>query len=693
MAQASRKDDIDARKVACIDKFIDNCEKSSTVVVKRWQQNYDMFVSGSRFEGKKGWQSQFSINKFANVIRSAHGELINTIVNNPDWMDIVERTPNNTRAALLKRPIKKIVEYYLDRANFRRHASTFILNSLISMGSLYVGWKEMLIQNPEYVAAKTRKLRQEEMRRLAKVVANPSVESEHNASAITANIEQAIDDTVAMLQGEESAPKEDIPEYLQYGCIEFRDLNHENIFWETNVAYMEDSAAKAWRELVTESDLKLWAKQGYISKSKIKDLPERKRRDKEVSSRLRNTNIMRTPNSPRDDLVELTYYFGPLIIDGEIKKDAWFCLVANGSRIIKEGDYPYWEPPGHKTPVVNMAVRQIPYRATGAGIGDNVYDIQRQMDSNWHLVNDTFRFGIAGINVVNVQKLVDKGQLDEGIEPGKIIEARDNPKAVFERISLTDNLENQVHPMQTILQSAIEEGAGINDLMSGGNNLRSRTTAAETNARMQGSLRNVNTIALDLEQNFLIPVLEKVLARVLQFGLEDIQRNPDLIALLDEAELYELTQLSEEDKISIVNHFFKFKINGFSARQTEESDLMRMNELLQIANSGGPLSQLIDLRTLLKHWMKLMKLDKDDALILKDAPQAQIEAENAVLMGNHIVYPDPNDNDELHLQLQGPLAQSPYATPALQQHVAMHQQQMQQKQMQQQGGQGEPPIQ
>lgn len=692
MGRKSVKDK-QAEKVSAINELIDSSDSQVSLIKERWRENYDMFVYGSRNEDKEIWQTKFSVNKLSSSIRAAQGKLVNTLVNKPDWYELVPRSDNNDEAERLARPLGKIIDYYLDAAKFKRHASSFFLSSLINSGSMHIGWETKLIQNPEFVLQETEKSRQSEQQRLAKNVTNPQVEDPSmSGDQLQVDLQNALDEFAAEAQGQ-TIPKKVIEPYIQIGALKLMDINSDREYWDANVMYMEDSMWRAFDYDVNLWELKYAAKLGYFKPADIDNITSGPDLIQKATSDLRYKNIIAGRKS-KADMVKLRVYYGPLIIDGEIEEDKYFCIIANNGSIIKEGSYPFWEPPGHHTPVITAAVRQIPFRATGAGIGDNAVALQKVYDSNWQLVCDTFRFGISGVNVVNHQNLVDKSQLLEGLYPGITLEVRGKPEDSFQHIALTNNSENQVHPVQTMLEGAIDQLTGINELMVGGGNQYSRTSAAETNAKLGAGSDNVNIIALDLESKFLIPALEKCFARVLQFGIPELNTNPELQSLLSEEELSDISQLNAGGRMEILNRWYNFKVNGFSSAQDKNDALMRSNELLTIINSNGPLTPLINLPEFMKEHFALMDIkDPERLLIIDQSPFQQVTQENQVLMAGHMIMPNQNDDHNFHLQHQMPLAQSPYATPMAQQHAQIHMQMLQQMQQatQGQGGQQPPP--
>ena len=684
--QAAEKKELEV--CTAVRTLIEDCDRQTTIIKSRWRENYDMFAYGSQNPDKEEWQADFNIPKISTYIRTAQGNLLNTIINTPDWFELEPQGIGNQEAEQLAPAFSRIVNYYLDAAKFKRHAGTFFLCSLISSGNLYVGWTSRMVQNPEYVIESTEKARQELRRRQAPKVANPSVEASDalSADALEQSLLSALDEFAAEAQGLD-APKQKIPQYVQIGSLDLKDLNHERVYWDSNVMYMEDSIWRAFELDVNLYELHALAKMGMFKRADIDRIGATSATDFKYNTRdrLRYGNTMKSGQS-KTSLVKLTYYFGPLIVGDEIKKERYYAIIANGSTVLAEGEYPYWEPPGHYTPVITAAVRQIPYRATGAGIGDQALKLQKIYDSNWQLVCDTFRFGISGMNVVNYANIVDKSQLEEGLYPGMTLHMRGDVRENFEHIDLTSNIENQAHPVQGMLEQAMQEVTGINDLQVGGANPYSRTAAAETNARLDAGQKNINTIALDLEQNFLIPALEKVFARVLQFGLEEIAINPELGALLTEEEKQQIAALNAGGRMDILQQWYKFKVRGFSSVTDQNAQAMRDNELLQIINSPGPLGQLVNLPEFMKRYFRNRNIkDPDKLLLTENTPIQIVMAENELLLSGRLVVPSQNDDHEFHLNNQMALAQSNFATPELQQHVQMHQQAMMAMQAPQQG--------
>lgn len=664
--------------VSAIMGQIERCDKDTSAIRAKWRENYQQFVNGSVFTDKEDWQSNFSLNPFAADIRAAHGRLIKILIESADWYSIEPRSNINVRAQELAPAFRTLFSHYLDRAKFSRHASSFILSALVGMGVMSIGWKPQLVMNPKYVSEQAKRARQKEQQKLSKVVDNPEAAS-YSADSISRSVERvfaALPDLLATGEFPGEEPQEKLKPFVQVGGLDIQTPNNEFFYWDSNVSYMEESAWNAAKTWMNVYDVRRFGELGFFNENAKDISPNSSTMGGDYLKQKRYQGIRKLTS----DKIEIVYYFGPLIINDCIEKEMIYAVIGNGSELLKYTEYPYWEPPSHRTAMIASSVRQIPHRASGAGIGDNAVAITRQYDANWQLISDQARLGVLGINILDRHKLVEPDAADEALEPGKHIQCRGNPKEVFHHIDLTSNIENQVLPIQEALRSGIQEQTGVNAQLSGRPQSRSRTTAEEIRSLRAGSSDNVDTIAIDIEQGFLVNALEKMFARVVQFGLDDLERNPELKAILPEDQFEALSRITEEERIEILNQFYSFKIKGFSGRQDKDEKLARYNEFLSVVASNPAMAGVVDPIKATQHWLRLAEMEESDILLTADNEYRRVVSENEVLASNHMVEPSPEDNHELHLKIHGPLAFGPAATEAARLHAQMHMQAQQEQQ-------------
>jgi hypothetical protein len=672
-------------KVKFVSDFREDTDRQTMEIKRKWRENYLQFKNGSTFPEKDEWMSNISSGKFETRIRAAAGKARDILINNPDWFDLEPAVATNEQAEQLAPIIKKATLYFLRKAKFPKKVSTVLLSAFISMGSVMVGWTRYLVQNPKHVLQRNKTMREEEQQALAGKVENTQATFDATPDMLFQQVQDALNSLPALISGEPEQKEPEEKPYLQFGGLDLRVINPENRYWDTGVQYLDESGMGSHVEHQPLWKIKHLAEQGFFDKKEVDKITPNKEDYRMGIQRSLYSDLSRSrPN----DVVDLTYYFGPLIIDDVVEKERWGCIVAEGQYLIKEWeDYPYWEPPTHEaTPYVDTAVKEVPWRATGAGVGDNAVKLARMHDSNINLMNDAMRFNTIGFNIIDTNSLVEPDQIEDGLEPGVTLKVRKAPKDVYQHINITSNVERQWDPVNQKIEDAIDDQMGMSRLELGGPTQRSRTTAAEIQAQSQGADARINNIAMDLEQTFLIPFLEKVVARVLQFGLDEINTNPEFAAIFSEDEKRIIAELSPESRLEALNQFFVVRVKGFSAQTDKQAKLAKLNEFLAIASAGGPVGQVTNPVPLVEEMAKLMELDEGiQGLTIPNTEAEQIILENQLLALDRFIEPNEQDNHEMHLESH---MQDSQPTQAKQAHIQMHQQILQQLQMAQQQSQG-----
>lgn len=670
--------------------MISKAQEETYAIRQKWRENYDQFAHGSRFRDKEDWQSSFSSGKFEVRVRNTAGEIRDILLNHPDWFDLEPWDASNERVQQLKAPLLKLFRYHLRRGKFARNAGTFVLVSLLAMGRMVVSWRKTLTQNPNYIKEVGADDSKKEDIALAKKVQNPST-TELAPEQIQESLQAAFESFSSILAGEELGEVEFEEQkqkpYLQVGTLAFDVTSPDTQAWEPTVGYIEESPWGSYEREIPTWEIYEWIENKYLDKVSAKELEESPRATpKDVRGQRNMANLQNYRTGTQT--TKVTYYAGPLIIDGRVKNPRYACIILNDSILAKEWkEYPYWEPCGHKlTPFVDASVKEVPFRATGAGVGDNAVKLDRMLDSNLNLMNDSMRLNTVGVTVVDEGRLIDPGQLEKGIEPGLVLRARGgDAKKVISHESLTNNLERQWDPVNQHLEQSINELMGASSLDLGGPTQHSRTTAQEVQAQLQGSSKRINHIAIDLETTFLIPVLEKAFARVLQFGLSEVRSNPELEGVLSEEERELLSSMTQSERVGAINYYYSFKVNGFSTEDNVQQQLRLINELFTIANAGGPLGQIMNQEGLLRQWLRINDMeDNVDEIVVPNTEASLILLENQLMQAGRMIAPVQGENSEVHLRSH---LSVPNPSPQLQAHIRDTQMMVAQIAQQQQAGQ------
>jgi hypothetical protein len=680
-------------RASFIESFVEDMRHDTNVERRRWKENWEQFVHGTRFYDKEDWQSNFSLDTFQTRIRAGAGFARQIITNDPDFYSFDPINSDNERAGLLAPIWKKWVDFELRQAKFKVKMSTILLSSFINMGSLFVGWKTNFVKNPAWIEFHNKKERAKLNRGISDVVDNPPQTIE-DLAAIESSVRDALD-SLPDLISEDAVEEPEPKKYIGVQGLDLQIVDPRNRFWNDNFDKIQESRMNAMVTNMELWELRDLADKGVFDKDKVEQVTTRGKEERNRAAIIKNEERNKRSRNQRlkQDTVEVATYFGPLLDGENVIKEDWAGVTAGGVLLKEFPSYPFWEPPTHpQSPFVDCAVKEIPGRPTGAGAGDNAVRNAKHLDSNINLANDAMRFNVAGINVVDYLNLADSTVLESGgLAPGQIIETVGNPKDVFHHVNTSNNIEQQFSPIDQRISQAIDEQMGISQLSLGGPTTRSRVSATEQQIRAQGTERQVSNITIDLEQQLLVPLIEKVFARILQFGLEDLNSNIALRQVLSETEREVLSQLSDEDRFEILTSWYQVKITGFSSEVERQEQINDFNEVLAITNQNGTLAQVVNVQELFKEWLRLMKIRDVDKFVFPDTEIGVINRENQLLAQANggqgkFVEVSESDDHELHLQSHGVLVNSPLRTQALIEHVQQHQQFLQAtQQLQQQG--------
>ena len=666
--------DRDKALVAFVTERVSRSKVKLTAVRAQWKENFDCFSGGSKFTNKEDWQSQFSVNEVASSVRTGVSRVRSNFLKRPDWFSLVGIDDDAEHEQSL---LDKALRYQLKRSKFRRVANTFLLSSALAVGILRVGWKLEKVKNPRLVLKDSEKDMESFNKAVASDVENPQIaQTIPTEEEILANVEADIAEAMGQAEGKKT--QEVIPEFVQRGVLELKPVNPFDFYFDPDCTYPEQSSWHAeesymplW-QLRQMGQLNIYKNTNHIVAGKVSE--EKALND----SRFKNISGAET-NSISGDLVKITEYFGNVVVNDTETETYHHIVVVNDSVIVRDKPNSFWAD-GYESPYVIASIHEIPFKPTGSAMVDGAIPLQRILDSNYQLTVDQMRLGIVGLNIIDRTKIVDPSILLEGIEPGKYLEVNGKPDDVFKHYNLTSNVENTVFPMNAILVQGIQKVTGVSPIIQGYAAQRSRTSAKEIETQVQGSEGVLYTSAEDLEIQWLIPMLEKSLARILQFGLGE--SDPQFLSTLNENELMALQKFTGPERYNNYAKFWEFEINGFANESVRNENLQRINEALTLYNSNGPLTQVMDGVYLLREWAAQMNFKDPSKVVFDNSEYEAVIAENKLLMNGHSVSVNPNDNDEMHLAShQKTLMLQGGNTPEMIMHIQQQTMQFQQKQM------------
>lgn len=678
--------DRDSKIIAFVKKRIQNYLDRTIDVRKKWEENFDCFEYGSRFDYKDAWQANFSTQEVTASVRAGIARIRNNFLRRPDWFEL---RADNEQGEEFRPLLNKALRYHLKCANFRRGANTFLLSSALAMGIMRVGVQRQMVRTPRFVLKESDKDQQKQNEAVAGKVANPEALTSfpQDESSLLANMDSDIADVMGQMQGSKEKVDSE-PEFELKNVLELTAINPFLFYFDIDAEYPEDGC---WH-----------AADSFVPLSKIKELGYRKvyqntediqPADMSSSDILKHRRFLSLQKANDTEapagLCKVTEYFGNLILsnnEGGDKEEVFrHVVIVNDSVVVRDKKNVFW---GDRfgSPYVIATMNEVPFKPTGASMVDGAVPIQRVLDSNYHLAVDQMRLGIVGLNVVNKNEVVDPSVLLDGIRPGHYLEVNQKPDDVFKHYNLTSNIENIVPPMNGILLEAIQKNTGVAPMFQGLGAKRARTSAAEINAQVSGSEGVLYTSAEDLEIRWLIPMLDKSLARLLQFCLT--ASDEQFVGMLNESENMALEKILNKGRAFTLSQFYDFQINGFANEGLRLQELEQISKAIEFGNGNGPASSIINMPYLLREWALRANFTDPAKIVLGNSEIEEILSENRLLMAGHQISVGQNDNDELHLRYHSKAQYLPGGnTPEMQYHLQQHQMRMMERQKAQQAAQ------
>ena len=228
-----------------------------------------------------------------------------------------------------------------------------------------------------------------------------------------------------------------------------------------------------------------------------------------------------------DDKVRLTKYYGKVPRDlfesdadeGEQIEDRSeyveaIIVIANGGVLLKAEQNPYMM---QDRPVVAFPWDVVPSRFWGRGICEKGYNAQKALDTELRARIDALSLTVHPMMAVDASRLPRGTKLE--VRPGKAILTNGPPNEVLQPFNfgrLDPNTFNQAATLQQMVQMATGaiDAAGIPGSINGD------STAAGISMSLGAIIKRHKRTLINFQEAFLIPLVEKVAYRYMQFDPE-----------------------------------------------------------------------------------------------------------------------------------------------------------------------------
>lgn len=297
---------------------------------------------------------------------------------------------------------------------------------------------------------------------------------------------------------------------------------------------------------------------------------------------LRFGEMPRGPSGPNQDtgIVKLTEFYGPLVIDGKIIEKHAHIIIANDTWVLKNGKNDKWFT---QPPYCAFSPLMLPFRTEGVGLVENVRAIDRALNQIVNLGVDTLMFRLMPLFEYTPDVYENPEDLRNGITPGKIL--RRNSLAMGNEMGIKPVEFNDVSPgasqMAGILDRAHQEGGLVTELQQSLPRWSGAQTATETEAIQQNQNSFFGSLAADIEQYALRPMIKMAIDIIMQYI--DTANDPRVAQVLGVDQAI-LSGMNHAEIYEMVSGDYDILVTGLTD-QLEKAEMLQ--NLIQLMNIIG----------------------------------------------------------------------------------------------------------
>jgi len=295
---------------------------------------------------------------------------------------------------------------------------------------------------------------------------------------------------------------------------------------------------------------------------------------------LRFGEMPRGPSGVNQDtgIIKLTEFYGPLVIDGVVKEKHAHIIIANDTWVLKNGVNDKWF---NTPPYCAFSPLMLPFRTEGVGLVENVRYIDRALNQIVNLGVDTLMFRLMPLFEYTPDVYENPEDLRNGITPGKIL--RRNSLAMGNEMGIKPVEFNDVSPgasqMAGILDRAHQEGGLVTELQQSLPRWSGAQTATETEAIQQNQNSFFGSLAADIEQYALRPMIKMAIDIIMQYI--DTANDPRVAQVLgvDQAILAGMTH---PEIYEMIAGDYDIMVTGITDQLEKAEQLQNLIQLMNI---------------------------------------------------------------------------------------------------------------
>lgn len=210
----------------------------------------------------------------------------------------------------------------------------------------------------------------------------------------------------------------------------------------------------------------------------------------------------RTDEEDEDENIESSQYVEAIVV------------IANGGTLLKVERNPYMM---QDRPVVAFPWDVVPGRFWGRGICEKGYNAQKALDTELRARIDALALTVHPMMAVDASRLPRGAKME--VRPGKAILTNGNPAEILQPFNF-GKLDSVTFNQGAELQRMVQMATGAIDAAGIPGSINGDSTAAGISMSLGAIIKRHKRTLINFQESFLIPMVEKVAHRYMQFDPE-----------------------------------------------------------------------------------------------------------------------------------------------------------------------------
>ena len=626
---------------------------------RRWDLGFGLFQGKQDWSDREDWQSKPFIHEYSRLVRRTADSLTGLIFQRDDFFTMSAVDKNDPGKVELIRIFYKIVTYHLTMMKLPSLFYDYaLMGGVTGLGIFKVFVEAALTWTPEVIVREIETQERKARKQIQGKLRDPYVIPD-DPLEFEALLEEELDRFLGPNSGARPVVREISPKKVLELRIKGEVVDPRDFVIEPNINNAYDSQYKIQRFYKRFYEVESLFESGVFDKSKRDKLvkvgnnPNLVSRSTTVNTYESIKILSRDQSSQANNYApvhEYLEYFGPLLGKrGEVLEEDMHFIVVSGDILLKDQQNPYWS---KESPYLFSVFTKVPLKAVGQGISDNGIDQQLLMNDLFGTFLDMFKLAIHPPTVVDAAALQPESaeELELGMFPGQILKSFGKPASeITSQIQLNAAIAPLVFQTIARLSQQAEASAGV-DVSNPNQGSRSRITATEIERNVTVSDDSVLSLAREIDQNWLIPLIQKIVDYTLQFGLErEALSQLEGSGVLTKPEFDLISGIPKIERFNEIKQNYNISIKGFRQRFERQIFLRNVVDFISTSKNLPPAAvQSIDWNNALEDVVEAFGFDPN-RWIYKNTPQDKAEEENSILKDQQFITVSEVDDDKAHL--------------------------------------------